>query len=75
MKCIKVRVLHRQVFIDFDKLQTNDPALRVQRLSLLPLGRREAVGWYYRDDSLWREYGAQVRVGALSELFVRVVRL
>uniref|UniRef100_A0A3Q3A7L4 Si:ch211-244b2.3 n=3 Tax=Kryptolebias marmoratus TaxID=37003 RepID=A0A3Q3A7L4_KRYMA len=48
-----------QVFIDFDTLQTNNPALRVQRLSFLPQGLTEDMGWYYKDDSLWREYGAQ----------------
>lgn len=53
--------LHRQVFIDFDKLETTTAGLRVQRLSFLPRRRREAVGWYFRDDQLWREYGSQVR--------------
>ncbi|XP_041819716.1 uncharacterized protein si:ch211-244b2.3 isoform X2 [Chelmon rostratus] len=47
------------VFIDFDKLQTLNAALRVQRMSLLPQGQTEDVGWYFRDDQLWREYGSQ----------------
>lgn len=53
--------LHRKVFIDFDKLQTQNSALKVQRLSFVPQGQTEDVGWYYRDDQLWREYGSQVR--------------
>lgn len=53
--------LHRQVFIDFDKLHTLNAALKVQRLNFLPQGQTEDVGWYFRDDQLWLEYGAQVR--------------
>lgn len=59
---------HRQVFIDFDTLQTNNPVLGVQRRSLLPQGLTEEVGWYYRDDYLWCEYGAQVRFEAFNSL-------
>lgn len=54
-------VLHRQVFIDFDKFQTLNAAMSVQRLSFQPQGQTEDVGWYFRDDQLWREYGSQVR--------------
>lgn len=57
----KSRALHRPVFIDFDKLQTLNAAMRVQRLSFLPQGQAEEMGWYFRDDQLWREYGSQVR--------------
>ena len=53
--------LHRKVFIDFDKLETTTAGLGVQRVSFLPRGRTEDVGWYFRDDQLWREYGSQVR--------------
>ncbi|KAF0029778.1 hypothetical protein F2P81_018883 [Scophthalmus maximus] len=48
-----------QVFIDFDKLQTRTSTLSVQRLSVVPQGQTEDVGWYFRDDQLWREYGSQ----------------
>ncbi|XP_074481000.1 uncharacterized protein LOC141761531 isoform X1 [Sebastes fasciatus] len=48
-----------QVFIDFDKLQTLTAGLKVQRLILLPQGQTEDIGWYFRDDQLWREYGSQ----------------
>ena len=54
-------VLRRPVVIDFDNLQTTNSAMRVQRRSLLPPGQTEDVGWYYRDDQLWLEYGCQVR--------------
>lgn len=49
------------MFIDFDNLQTTMSPLKVQRLSFLPLDQTEEVGWYFRDDDLWREYGCQVR--------------
>lgn len=54
-----IHVLHRQVFIDFDKLKTLNAAQKVQRLSFLPQGQTEDIGWYFRDDQLWREYGSQ----------------
>ncbi|XP_069571884.1 uncharacterized protein [Brachyistius frenatus] len=58
-KGISINTNHGQVFIDFDKLQTSNAALQVQRLSFLPQGQTEPVGWYFRDDLLWREYGSQ----------------
>lgn len=51
----------RVVFIDFDTLQANNPGIKVQRLSFLPRGQAEDIGWYFRDDQLWCEYGTQVR--------------
>ncbi|XP_026182572.1 uncharacterized protein LOC113142040 [Mastacembelus armatus] len=56
---ITINTSHGQVFIDFDTLQTNHTGLKVQRLSFLPEGETEEVGWYFRDDLLWREYGSQ----------------
>ncbi|XP_044042671.1 protein mono-ADP-ribosyltransferase PARP11 [Siniperca chuatsi] len=58
-KGMTINTSHGQVFIDFDKLQTLNAALKVQRLSFLPQGQTEDVGWYFRDDQLWREYGSQ----------------
>lgn len=58
-KGITINTSHGQVFIDFDKLQTPNAALKVQRLSFLSQGQTEDVGWYFRDDQLWCEYGAQ----------------
>uniref|UniRef100_A0A3P8SES3 WWE domain-containing protein n=1 Tax=Amphiprion percula TaxID=161767 RepID=A0A3P8SES3_AMPPE len=58
-KEITINTSHGQVFIDFDKLQTPNAALKVQRLSFLSQGQTEDVGWYFRDDQLWCEYGAQ----------------
>ncbi|XP_034381698.1 uncharacterized protein si:ch211-244b2.3 [Cyclopterus lumpus] len=57
-KGITIHMCHKQVHIDFDKLETQTAGLGVQRLSLLPLGQTEDVGWYFRDDQLWREYGS-----------------
>ncbi|XP_071358314.1 protein mono-ADP-ribosyltransferase PARP12 isoform X2 [Trachinotus anak] len=58
-KGIAINTTHGKVFIDFDKLQTQNTHLKVQRLSFIPQGQTEDVGWYFRDDQLWREYGAQ----------------
>lgn len=58
-KGISINTSHGKVFIDFDKLQTPNAALKVQRLSFLSQGQTEDVGWYFRDDQLWCEYGAQ----------------
>ncbi|XP_044199221.1 uncharacterized protein si:ch211-244b2.3 [Thunnus albacares] len=58
-KGITINTSHGSVFIDFDKLQTLNTALKVQRLSFLPPGQTEDIGWYFRDDQLWREYGSQ----------------
>lgn len=57
-KGIRIHILHRQVNIDFDKLETQTAGVGVQRLRLLPPGQTEDVGWYFRDDRLWREYGS-----------------
>ncbi|MED6260726.1 hypothetical protein ATANTOWER_027357 [Ataeniobius toweri] len=58
-KGITINTSLGKVFIDFDELQTDNAALRVQRLSFLPQGQTEDTGWYFRDDSLWCEYGSQ----------------
>uniref|UniRef100_UPI0037E86C15 uncharacterized protein n=1 Tax=Semicossyphus pulcher TaxID=241346 RepID=UPI0037E86C15 len=58
-KGITINTSHGNIFIDFDKLQTQSAAVKVKRLSFLPPGRTEEVGWYFRDDQLWREYGTQ----------------
>ncbi|XP_059182336.1 uncharacterized protein si:ch211-244b2.3 [Centropristis striata] len=55
----------QKVFIDFDQLETLPAGLKVQRLSFLLQGQTEDVGWYFRDDQLWREYGSQIS-GSLS---------
>ncbi|XP_041833037.1 uncharacterized protein si:ch211-244b2.3 isoform X2 [Melanotaenia boesemani] len=58
-KGITINTSQGQVFIDFNKLQTLTAALKVQRLSFLPQGQTEEMGWYFRDDQLWCEYGSQ----------------
>ncbi|XP_029317637.1 uncharacterized protein LOC115028213 [Cottoperca gobio] len=58
-KGISLNFLHREVFIDFDKLQTLTEDVKVQRLSFLHQGQTEDVGWYFRGDQLWHEYGSQ----------------
>ncbi|KAM7367177.1 hypothetical protein PAMP_015100 [Pampus punctatissimus] len=58
-KGITINTSYGSVFIDFDELKTLNTAVKVQRLSFLPQGQTEDVGWYFRDDQLWREYGSQ----------------
>ncbi|XP_038150108.1 uncharacterized protein LOC119789338 isoform X1 [Cyprinodon tularosa] len=58
-KGITINTSLGKVFIDFDELKTDNAALRVQRLSFFPQGQTEDIGWYFRDDNLWREYGSQ----------------
>lgn len=58
-KRMTINTIHGPVVIDFDNLQTTNSAMKVQRRSFLPLGQTEDVGWYYRDDQLWLEYGSQ----------------
>ncbi|XP_056223498.1 uncharacterized protein si:ch211-244b2.3 [Seriola aureovittata] len=58
-KGITINTSHGPVFIDFDKLQTHNTGLNVHRLSFVPQGQTQDVGWYFRDDQLWREYGSQ----------------
>ncbi|XP_072233362.1 uncharacterized protein [Leuresthes tenuis] len=58
-KEISINTNQGQVFIDFDTLETRNATVRVQRLSFLPQGQTEDIGWYFRDDQLWREYGSQ----------------
>ncbi|XP_008277102.1 uncharacterized protein LOC103355183 isoform X2 [Stegastes partitus] len=74
-KGITINTNHGQVFIDFDQLQTTDAALRVQRLSFLPQGQTEDIGWYFRDDQLWREYGTQGSAMLSSSISSRDVEL
>ncbi|KAM9845708.1 protein mono-ADP-ribosyltransferase PARP12 isoform 2-T2 [Aulostomus maculatus] len=57
-KGITINTSHGQVHIDFDELQSLNTPLQVQRLSFLPQNQTEDVGWYFRDDQLWREYGS-----------------
>ncbi|XP_030005311.1 uncharacterized protein LOC115429749 [Sphaeramia orbicularis] len=50
---------HGKLFIDFDKMQIENAPFTVQRMSFNPQGQAEEIGWYFRDDRLWCEYGSQ----------------
>lgn len=54
---------HRPLYIDFDAMTLSGPFvdLAVRRLSSMSHNQREDVGWYYRDNSYWFEYGVEVR--------------
>uniref|UniRef100_A0A3Q3VN61 WWE domain-containing protein n=1 Tax=Mola mola TaxID=94237 RepID=A0A3Q3VN61_MOLML len=58
-KGISINTTQGQVYIDFDKLQTQSAAMTVRRLSVTSWGHADDIGWYFRDDQLWREYGSQ----------------
>nr|XP_054595721.1 uncharacterized protein si:ch211-244b2.3 isoform X1 [Nothobranchius furzeri] len=67
-KGITINTSQGCVSIDFDTLRTNNASLRVQRLSLLSQGQTEDIGWYFRDDHLWCEYGSQSSSSAASSV-------
>ncbi|XP_011489469.1 poly [ADP-ribose] polymerase 12 isoform X1 [Oryzias latipes] len=58
-KGITINTSMGKIFIDFDTLETSNEDFRVQRLCLLPSDQEEEVGWYFRDDHLWCEYGSK----------------
>ncbi|XP_034529513.1 uncharacterized protein si:ch211-244b2.3 [Notolabrus celidotus] len=72
-KGITINTRQGKVNIDFDKLQTLNPAVKVQRLSFLHEGQSEDIGWYFRDDTLWREYGSQSSNAMASSIMSRDV--
>ncbi|XP_034168921.2 uncharacterized protein si:ch211-244b2.3 isoform X1 [Pangasianodon hypophthalmus] len=49
------------LYIDYDAMTISGPfaGLAVRRLSSVSHNQREDVGWYYRDNSYWCEYGVQ----------------
>uniref|UniRef100_A0A3Q1K5V5 WWE domain-containing protein n=1 Tax=Anabas testudineus TaxID=64144 RepID=A0A3Q1K5V5_ANATE len=53
---ITINTSQGKVFIDFENFQTTNT---VQRLSFLPQNETEEVGWYFRDNNMWCEYGSQ----------------
>ncbi|CAG5927497.1 unnamed protein product, partial [Menidia menidia] len=58
-KGITINTNKGKVFIDFDKLETLNAAVKVQRLSFLSPDQTEEICWYFRDNHLWCEYGSQ----------------
>lgn len=62
-------IFDRSLYIDFDAMTLRGPSadLAVRRLSSLSYNQIEDVGWYYKDNSYWCEYGVQVR-----DIFVHI---
>lgn len=62
----------RSLRIDFDDMTISGPFanLAVRRLSFMPENQTEDIGWYYRDNSHWCEYGVRVRA---EEYFMLIV--
>lgn len=58
-KGITLNAGHGKMFINFDMLHTPTAGMKVQRSVFLPPGETEDIGWYFRDDQLWQEYGTQ----------------
>lgn len=61
----------RQVYIDFDQIEAQNAAMGVRRLTFLPQGQSEDIGWYFKDNLIWREYGSLV---SESESFQMVLQ-
>lgn len=55
----------RCLCIDFDLLQvknlTSSYPLSIQRIYHLPPGQMEDIGWYFKDNKAWQEYGLRVK--------------
>ncbi|KAM9467585.1 uncharacterized protein Hap1MRO34_014291 isoform 3-T3 [Clarias gariepinus] len=58
-KGITIDTDHGSLRIDFDDMTISGPFanLAVRRLSFMPENQTEDIGWYYRDNSHWCEYG------------------
>lgn len=54
--------LHRPAYIDFDEMTVDGPLVNfsVRRNTLLSYNQKEVMGWYYKDNHRWCEYGSQV---------------
>lgn len=69
----KVFFHFRPLYIDFDAMTLTAPfaGFAVRRISFLSHNQEEVMGWYYRDNSYWCEYGVQVQdVSAHRSLFI-----
>ncbi|KAF5907974.1 poly [ADP-ribose] polymerase 12-like, partial [Clarias magur] len=60
-KGITIDINLGSLYIDFDNMTISGPFanLAVRRLSSMPYNQTEDIGWYYRDNSHWCEYGGQ----------------
>ncbi|KAL0963032.1 hypothetical protein UPYG_G00348730 [Umbra pygmaea] len=47
-----------QVCIDFDQIEAKKSSTAVRRLTFLIPGQSEDIGWYFKDNQAWREYGS-----------------
>ncbi|CAN9508497.1 unnamed protein product [Ophioblennius macclurei] len=56
-KGIRINSSAGNIFINFDTLRTDNPSLRVQRLSFPSPDRPEVFLWFYKGDSHWMEFG------------------
>uniref|UniRef100_A0AAY4DUM8 WWE domain-containing protein n=2 Tax=Denticeps clupeoides TaxID=299321 RepID=A0AAY4DUM8_9TELE len=44
------------IYIDFDKLEAQG-RIRVRRQTFFSEGQAQEIGWYFKDSSVWQEYG------------------
>ncbi|CDQ83777.1 unnamed protein product [Oncorhynchus mykiss] len=56
----------QKVYIDLDQIEAQNAAMSVRRLTFLPQAQSEDIGWYFKDDLIWREYGSLVSQGSSS---------
>ncbi|XP_051976990.1 uncharacterized protein si:ch211-244b2.3 [Xyrauchen texanus] len=58
------------LYIDFDALTINEPFtnLSIRRITFLNNNQKQEVGWYYKDNNRWCEYGSQGSDGNTSSI-------
>ncbi|XP_073688941.1 uncharacterized protein [Garra rufa] len=58
------------VYIDFDEMIVDGPQnnLNIRRNTLLSYNQKEVIGWYYKDNHRWCEYGSQGSGGRSSSI-------
>ncbi|MFT7806239.1 uncharacterized protein LOC105020396 [Arapaima gigas] len=57
-----------QIYIDFDKMEIQGSHFSVHRQTILSSDEKEEIGWYYKDNRRWYEYGTQGSAGVRSSV-------
>ncbi|XP_043093066.1 zinc finger CCCH-type antiviral protein 1 isoform X2 [Puntigrus tetrazona] len=67
---ITINLTFGNAYIDFDGMTVDGPLvnLRVRRNALLSPDQKEVIGWYYRDNQRWCEYGSDGSGGRSSSI-------
>lgn len=67
---IRINLNTGAVYIDFDEMTADKPDdnLAIRRNTLLSQNQKQEVGWYYKDNHRWCEYGSQGWGGRTSSI-------